>query len=94
MDFQNIGLYAFESGDGNTVITSKIGKVKKFDMNTFKEVTTSGTTPLATSFDSSGCSCDNYVAELHYKIYFTETKPVVPPTDPNTADATPTADPS
>jgi len=78
MDFQNIGLYTFESGDGKTVIASKIGKVKKFDMNTFKEVASSGTTPPATSFDSSGCSCDNYVAELHYKIYFTETDPVVP----------------
>lgn len=46
MDFNNIGVYAFESGDGKTMITSTIGKVKKFDMNSFKEVPTSGTTPL------------------------------------------------
>jgi hypothetical protein len=82
MDFSNIGSYVFESGDGKTMITPTIGTVMKFEMDKFKQVSISGTQPLATAFDASSCSCDNYAAELHYKVYFTETDPVVPPTEP------------
>ena len=82
MDFLNIGSYVFESGDGKTMITPTVGTVMKFEMDKFKQVSVTGTQPLATAFDASSCSCDNYVAELHYKVFFTETDPVVPATEP------------
>ena len=54
------------------------GTQKKFDMDSFTEMSWGATAPTTfqdTVWDAASNSCDNFVLETHYKVFFTETDP-------------------
>ena len=72
--FGKFGKLEFASGDGETVITPTVGAVRKFSVSTFREVDLDGQDEYTADFMPSSFLngvCDNFVLEMHYKVYFT-----------------------
>ena len=75
VSFNNFGEIELRTGDGSTSIKAKVGEVRKFSVHTFKEVDLSGETQytegfMPSKFDAGTNTCDNFVLEMHYKVYF------------------------
>ena len=66
-----MGLIELRSGDGKTSVTPQVGKVRKFNIETFKqeEPTAEQLQAFVSSTFDSG-ECDNFILEMHYNIIF------------------------
>ena len=73
--FNNFGQIEILSGDGISIIKPTVGNVRKFSVLTFKEEDLTGNDQYRNNFmdatyDDATDSCDNFVLEMHYKVYF------------------------
>ena len=66
----NLGLIELQTGDGQGPIQPTIGNVSKFEVEKFTEVELTDAEKVfkPSTFVDEGC--DNFVLEMHYKIYF------------------------
>ena len=69
--------YKIQSGNGE-IITPKINKQMKFDLQTFKSQPVTASETWAAVASAGSCACDNVVLEAHYNIYFDMMDPEKP----------------
>ena len=62
-----------QSGDGITMVKPTVGKVMKFSVSTFEEVDLTDQTDYTSDFKQATYDadvCDNFILEMHYKVFF------------------------